>query len=109
MLTKQFKSKLEKMEKKGDYKMAVALCNSELQQNPSNADLYVKLGDLYFDWHQDIYSPKQFIDEAITEYQRALEVSLNSAEIHYKIGYAFYLKGDLEKAINHLNIALEYD
>ena len=109
MLTKQFENKLKKIQKKGNYKMAVALCNSELQQNPSNADLYVKLGDLYFDWHQDIYSPKQFIDEAITEYQRALEVSLNSAEIHYKIGYAFYLKGDLEKAINHLNIALEYD
>jgi len=109
MLTKQFENKLKKIQKKGDYKMAVALCSSELQQNPSNAALYVKLGDLYFDWHQDIYSPKQFIDEAITEYQRALEVSLNSAEIHYKIGYAFYLKGDLEKAISHLNIAIEYD
>ncbi len=109
MLTKQFENKLKKIQKNGDYKMAVALCNAELQQNPSNAALYIKLGDLYFDWHQDIYSPKQFIDEAITEYQRALEVSLNSAEIHYKIGYAFYLKGDLEKAISHLNIALEYD
>lgn len=109
MLTKQFETKLKKMQEKGDYKTAVALCNSELQTNPSNADLYIKLGDIYFDWHQNIYQPKQFIDEAITEYQRALEISLNSAKIHYKIGYAFYLKGDLEKAINHLNIALEYD
>ena len=109
MLTKQFENKLTKMQKSGDYKMAVALCSSELQQNPANADLYVKLGDIYFDWHQNIYQPKQFIDEAITEYQRALEISLSSAEIHYKIGYAFYLKGDLEKAISHLNIALDYD
>ncbi|MDD3419183.1 MAG: tetratricopeptide repeat protein [Candidatus Gastranaerophilales bacterium] len=109
MLTKQFENKIKKMQKKGDYKKAVDLCSSELQQNPSNADLYIKLGDLYFDWHQNIYQPKQFIDEAITEYQRALEIAINSAEIHYKIGQAFYLKGELDKAINHINIALEYD
>jgi tetratricopeptide (TPR) repeat protein len=109
MLTKHFEKKIKRMQRKGDYQTAVDLCSTELQQNPSNVDLYIKLGDLYFDWHQNIYQPKQFIDEAITEYQRALEISLNSAEIHYKIGHAFYMKGELEKAINHINIALEYD
>lgn len=109
MFNKKFLNKIKKMQKNREYKMAIALCNSELQQNPSNADLYVLSGDLYFDWHQDIYEPRQFIDEAISEYQKALEISLESASIHYKIATAFLLKGELEKTTAHLNLALEYD
>lgn len=109
MPNNKFLNKIKKMKKNKEYKMAIALCNSELQQNPSDASLYVLAGDLYYDWHQDIYDPRQFIDEAISEYQKALEISLDSATIHYKIAAAFFLKGELEKTIAHLNLTLEYD
>ena len=37
----------------------------------------------------------QYIDEAITEYQRALETHINSGEVYFKIGNAHYYKNDL--------------
>jgi len=82
-------------------------CRLDLQKDPSNPALHVRLGDLYLKWHLDIYNACQYVDEAITEYQLAMESLINSEEIYYKLGVAFYHKGDLDKAINYLTIALE--
>ncbi|MBQ7764698.1 hypothetical protein IJ384_04955 [bacterium] len=82
-------------------------CRLDLQKDPSNPALHVRLGDLYLKWHLDIYNACQYIDEAITEYQLAMESLIDSCEIYYKIGVAFYHKGDLDKAINYLTMALE--
>ena len=82
-------------------------CRLDLQKDPSNPALHVRLGDLYLKWHLDIYNACQYIDEAITEYQLAMESLLDSKEIYYKLGVAFYHKGDLDKAINYLTMALE--
>lgn len=82
-------------------------CRLDLQKDPSNPALHVRLGDLYMKWHLDIYNACQYIDEAITEYQLAMESLIDSHEIYYKIGVAFYHKGDLDKALNYLTIALE--
>ncbi len=82
-------------------------CKVDLQKDPSNPDLHVRLGDIYIKWHLDIYNAGQYVDEAITEYQLAMESLLDSPEIYYKIGTAFYYKGDLERAINYLTTALE--
>ena len=79
----------------------------DLQKDPSNPKLHVRLGDLYLRWHLDIYNACQYIDEAITEYQLALESLIDSYEIYYKLGVAFYHKGDLDKAINYFTNALE--
>ena len=57
----------------------------------------------------DIYQSKHYLDEAITEYQRALESNLNSPLTHYKIGLALYHKGELDKALGQFKICLEYD
>ena len=110
------KSKLKDIEKKikrevknGHVQNAIELCQVELQKDPTNADLHVRLGDLYLAWHLDIHNSYQYIDEAITEYQRALESYIDSAEIFFKIGQAQYFKGDLEKAINYLNMAIAKD
>ena len=80
-----------------------------MQEDPTNADLHLRLGDLYLAWHLDIYNSAQYIDEAITEYQRAMETYIDSAEIYYKIGRAHYYKGDLDKAINYLDMAISKD
>ena len=77
-------------------------CKKDLQKDPSNPDLHVLLGDLYLKWHLDIFNAGQYIDEAITEYQLALESLIDSCEIYYKLGTAFYYKGDLDKALNYL-------
>lgn len=107
--TKQLEKKINREYKTGNVKNAIELCQIGLQEDPTNADLHVRLGDLYLAWHLDIYNSCQYIDEAITEYQRALETYINSAEIYFKIGQAHYYKGDLDKAINYLDTAVSKD
>ena len=107
--TKQLEKKINKEYKTGNVKTAIELCQIGLQDDPTNADLHVRLGDLYLAWHLDIYNSCQYIDEAITEYQRALETYIDSAEIYFKIGQAHYFKGDLDKAVNYLDMALSKD
>ena len=82
-------------------------CKLDLQKDPTNPALHVRMGDLYLKWHLDIYNSGQYIDDAITEYQLAMESLLDSYEIFYKLGTAFYHKGDLDKAINYFTTALE--
>ena len=82
-------------------------CRIDLQKDPTNASLHVRLGDLYLKWHLDIFNAGQYLDEAITEYQLAMESLIESCEIYYKLGLAFYYKGDLDKAINYFTLALE--
>ena len=95
--------------KKGDVQKAIELCQIGLQNDPTNADLHIRLGDFYLAWHLDIYNSSQYVDEAITEYQRALETYMDSAEVYFKIGQAQFFKGDLDRAINYLNMALKKD
>jgi tetratricopeptide (TPR) repeat protein len=97
------------MERHGNISKAIEICQSALKQDPGNAHLHVRLGDLYLEKHLDIYQPKQYIDEAINEYQFALESNINSAKIHYKLGVAFYHKGNIEKSLHHLDLSLQYD
>lgn len=106
---KELEVQIDKMQRDGQLKKAIELCQSALKSDPTNPELHIRLGDLYLEWHLDIYQINHYIDEAITEYQRALESNFNSAIIHYKIGVALYHKGDLDKAINHLNIAIQYN
>lgn len=86
---------------------AIEKCQVELANDPTNADLHVRLGDLYIEWHLDIHEARQYIDEAITEYQRALESYINSSEVYFKIGMAFYYKNEIDRAINYFNLAAE--
>lgn len=86
---------------------AIERCQIELANDPTNAALHVRLGDLYIEWHLDIHQARQYLDEAITEYQRALESYINSAEIYHKIGMAFYYKNEIDRAINYFNLAIE--
>ncbi|MBE7702595.1 MAG: tetratricopeptide repeat protein [Cyanobacteria bacterium SIG28] len=97
----------KKVSKKNKMFDQIERCRLDLQKDPSNPSLHVRLGDLYLKWHLDIYNACQYIDEAITEYQLAMESLIDSYEIYYKIGVAFYHKGDLDKALNYLTISLE--
>lgn len=105
--TKTLDKKIKKEIKGGNVKSAIELCQIGLQKDPTNPDLHLRLGDLYLAWHLDIYSSCQYIDEAITEYQIALESYIDSYEIYYKIGVAQFHKGDLDKAINYFENAVK--
>ncbi len=106
---KKLKKEIEKFHKSGNIQKAIETCQGAIAQDENNADLHIKLGDLYMEWHLDIHQIKQFADEAITEYQRALESCVDSAEIYYKIAMAFYYKRELEKSINYFKLALEHN
>ena len=107
--TKELTKKINKECNSGNVKTAIELCQLGLQNDPTNADLHLRLGDLYLKWHLDIFNSYQYIDEAITEYQRALESFIDSAEIYFKIARALFYKGDLDKCINYLETAIEKD
>ena len=110
-----FRLRYQQQQKNKDFKVnnnlqkAIENCQIELAKDPTNAALHVRLGDLYIEWHLDIHQARQYIDEAITEYQRALESYINSAEIYHKIGMAFYYKNEIDRAINYFNLAVEKD
>ncbi len=107
--TKKISKKIDKFQKSGNIQKAIETCKDAILQDENNAELHIKLGDLYMQWHLDIYQIQQYADEAITEYQRALESCVNSAEIYYKIALAFYYKRELEKAVNYFKLALEHN
>lgn len=108
-MDKLLEKKIKKEFRTGNVKSAIELCQLSLQKDPTNADLHIRLGDLFLAWHLDIYNSCKYIDEAITEYQRALETYIDSAEIYYKIGVAQFYKGDLDKAVNYFDMAISKD
>jgi len=104
---KQINKKIDKLTKKGEIQKAIEYCQNLLLKEPSDTNLHIRLGDLYLDWHLDVYQAKQYIDEAITEYQKAAEVQIDNGEIYYKIGLALFYKGEIDKALNYFNIAID--
>jgi len=104
---REINKRITKMTKQGDIQKAIEYCQSVLIKDPTNTKLNLRLGDLYMDWHLDVYQAKHYIDEAITQYQRALEGFIDNGDIYYKIGFAFYHKGELDRAINYLNLAIQ--
>ncbi len=106
--TKKIKKEIEKFQKSGNIQKAIETCRCAISQDTNNSYLHIKLGDLYMTWHLDINQVQQYADEAITEYQLALESCVDSSEVYYKIAMAFYYKRDLDKAINYFKLALEH-
>ena len=106
---KKLNKEIDKFQRSGNIQKAIETCKNAISLDENNADLHIKLGDLYMTWHLDIHEIKQYVDDAITEYQRALESCVDSAEIYYKLGNAFYYKRELDKALNYLKLALEYN
>ncbi len=107
--TKRIQKRIDKLHKSGNIQKAVETCKGALLQDENNAELHIKLGDLYMAWHLDIHEIKQYVDDAITEYQRALESCVDSAEIYFKIAMAFYYKRELDKSVNYFKLALEHN
>ena len=106
---KKINKKIDNFRKTGNFQQAIETCKIAISEDENNAELHIKLGDLYMERHLDVSQMQQCADEAITEYQRALEVCVDSSEIYYKIGRAFYYKRELDKALNYFKLALEHN
>ena len=104
---KKIKSSINKMKKQGCIQEAIEFCRHELSLNPNNYEIHVNLGDLYLEKHLDLSQAKMYIDEAIDEYQLALESNLNNYQILFKLALAFYYKDDFEKSLQYFNKVLE--
>lgn len=105
----KIKKEIDKFRKSGNIQKAIEVCCRALEEDENDAELHIKLGDLYLDWHTDIYQIKPYADKAVTEYQIALESNVNSAEIYYKMAMAFYYQREFDKAINYFKSVLEYN
>jgi len=108
-ITKELENKILTLKNNMKLEDAISVCKTAIESEPTNAKWHIYLGDIYVAKHQDIYNIKQYIDEAITEYQRALESNINPAIAHYKIAFALYLKGEMDKALHQINIALKHN
>ena len=105
----EVESRIISLKKSNRLEDAISACKTAIDSDPTNAKWHIYLGDIYIQKHRDIYSIKQYIDDAITEYQRALESNVSPAVAHYKIAFAFYLKGELDKSLRQINIVLNHD
>ena len=87
---KKINKEIDKLTQKGNIQQAIEYCQNMLVKEPEQIKLHIRLGDLYLDRHLDVYQAKQYIDDAITEYQKAAEVLIDNGEIYYKIGLALF-------------------
>ena len=84
---KKAEKEINKLIRKSNVQKAIEECEKFVLSNPDNARMRIRLGDLYMDWHLDIKQVKQYVDEAITQYQIASESLGDNGEIYYKIGF----------------------
>ncbi|MEW5822002.1 MAG: tetratricopeptide repeat protein [Cyanobacteriota bacterium] len=99
---------IKKLRKSKKFDEAIEKCKKILETWPESAELRIELGDLYFEKHNDVYHASYTIDDAITQYQYALEMKTNSPFVHHKLGNSLLLKGEFEKALSHFKTAIKY-
>ena len=109
MNIKKAKKQIERIYRKEGLSKAIEKCQLLLAESPNNADLHTLMGDLYLESHLDVRGTRKYADEAITEYQRALEMNIDSPYLFFKIGVGLYHKNELDKALNYFHNAIEKD
>ncbi len=91
-----------KMYSQGDYKKVFEIFDEAVNLNPNNAEAYAGRGTTYDDLKQ--------YDAAIADYNKAIELGLNSSWIYNNRGVS-YMEGlkQYEKALADYNKAIEID
>jgi tetratricopeptide (TPR) repeat protein len=72
-----------------------------LQRNPRDFELLVKLGNLYYD--------SKLFPESIKYYEQALKVRPENSDVRTDMGTAYWYTGNADKAITEFNRALKYN
>jgi protein O-mannosyl-transferase len=76
-----------------------SLWTDTLRVSPRSASAHIGLGWVFFQ--------RQEVDDAIGEFEKALEIDPNYAEVHYNLGTALVQKGATDDAIAQFEKALE--
>ena len=58
---KNINREINKLKKKGEIQKAIEFCQTILMKEPNRSDLHVRLGDLYMDWHLDVYQDRKSV------------------------------------------------
>jgi serine/threonine protein kinase/Flp pilus assembly protein TadD len=86
------------LSRRKDHAGALRYCSAAVSLRPDSAAAHTNLGSALADTGQ--------LDEAIQEYQRALDVDLTYAKVHNNLGTALEAKGQLDEAIAEYRKAL---
>lgn len=81
------------------WKDGLTLWGDTITKSPDKARPYINRGIAY--------TNQGSLDKAISDYDKALEISPSYAEAHNNLGFVYYKKGDMEKAITEYDKALE--
>jgi protein O-mannosyl-transferase len=81
------------------YESQEAIWTDTVAKNPNFSPGHYSLGVALFQ--------KGRLDEAVTQYQKALEINPNYVQAHYNLGVALFQKGRLDEAIAQYQKALE--
>ncbi len=82
-----------------DWKDEITFFNSTLKYHPRNARLYLNLGNTYYERGE--------IDQAIEQYQKAININKKYAVAYGNIGSAYLHKKDADKAEEYLTVAIK--
>ena len=82
---------------------AAAQFRASAQLDPTYAEPYKALGDLY------LTAPRRLFEEAIKAYAKAIELRPFYAEAHVGLGDALAAKGDVDPAVSAYQKGLEYN
>jgi tetratricopeptide (TPR) repeat protein len=71
---------------------------AELKTSPNNAEVLVKLGNVYYDG--------QSFPQAIDYYEKALKIQPNNADVRTDLGTSYWYTGDADKALSNFQKSL---
>jgi tetratricopeptide (TPR) repeat protein len=83
-----------------DTNKAAAPLLAQLQQRPSDPDVLVKLGNLYYD--------AQSYPQAIDYYRKALAIQPSNPDVRTDMGTAIWYSGDADSALKEFQTSLSY-
>ena len=71
-----------------------------MKKNPSDYDALIQLGNLYYDARQ--------YPSAIQNYERALTIHPENADVRTDMGTAYWYAGNVDKALTEMQTSLKY-
>ncbi len=85
----------------GDLDKRIKKVSKEIKENPSNPDLYLKRGTLYFQ-HEEY-------KKSIKDYKRCSKLGMNSNALNFCYARSYEKQGFHKKALQHLDKVLKSD
>ena len=82
---KKINKEIDKLTKSGNIQQAIEYCQKLLLSEPSDTNLHIRLGDLYMDWHLDIYGE----GELRQELEAAAKIKDMNIHIHQPTEHIF--------------------